>query len=124
MKNNKKKFSLKERRNTLSRGVEGISNLMFYEPNAWFDVIAAIIVIIAGIEFQLTSIEWIIVVFAIGVVLATAAINIAIELIADSGNLPNANVLKSLSAASLLITNIAALIIGIIVFTPKLITLP
>lgn len=121
MKNEKRKFSIKERTSTALRGLEGVSNLIYYEPNAWFDIIAAIVAIIFGIEFKLSSMEWIVVIFAIGFVLATVAINIAIELIADSNNIAHAGLLKSLSAASLLITNITALIIGFIIFIPKLI---
>lgn len=121
MKNEKRKFSIKERTSTALRGLEGVSNLIYYEPNAWFDIIAAIVAIIFGIEFKLSSMEWVVVIFAIGFVLATVAINIAIELIADSNNIAHAGLLKSLSAASLLITNITALIIGFIIFIPKLI---
>lgn len=122
MKNSKKKFSLSQRLETTKRGFEGFGNLLYYDPNAWIDIVAAIVVIAAGLEFGLTAIEWVAVSLAIGLVLATAAINIAIELIADT--IASASeyqgLIKSLSAASLLIANISAIAIGVTIFTPKI----
>lgn len=91
------------RYNTFKLGFEGIGNLIECEPNAWFDIAAAIVVVIAGIEFGLTSTEWIFVVFAIGFVLTTVAASISIEFLAsapDVADIPFIDVVKSLAAAS------------------------
>lgn len=94
---------------------------MYYEPNVWMDIAAAVIVIIAGIEFGLTATEWVLIIFAIGFVLAVTAVNISLEIIADSNpNSKTSGILKSLFAASILITNITAITIGLIVFIPKI----
>lgn len=121
MDTSKKKFSVNERISTAKRGFEGLGNLMYYEPNVWMDIAAAVIVIIAGIEFGLTATEWVLIIFAIGFVLAVTAVNISLEIIADSNpNSKTSGILKSLFAASILITNITAITIGLIVFIPKI----
>lgn len=119
----KKKVSVRLRYKTFKLGFEGLGNLIEFEPNAWFDVAAAVVVVIAGIEFRLTGIEWIFVVFAIGFVLATVAASISIEFLASAPDLvdiPFIDVAKSLGAASVLIANATAFIVGLIVFIPKI----
>jgi Diacylglycerol kinase len=123
MEPSKKKLSVRSRYKTFKLGFEGIANLIDFEPNAWFDIVAAIVVVIAGIEFNLASIEWIFIVFAIGFVLATVAASISIEFLAsapDLAEIPFIDVAKSLAAASVLISNLTAFIVGLIVFVPKL----
>ncbi|TCN62121.1 undecaprenol kinase/diacylglycerol kinase (ATP) [Acetobacteroides hydrogenigenes] len=118
-----KKLSVRSRYRTLKLGFEGVANLIEFEPNAWFDIAAAIVVVIAGIEFELTSVEWVFVVFAIGFVLSTVAASISIEFLASAPNMADApfiDVAKSLGAASVLIANFTAFVVGLIVFTPKL----
>ena len=118
-----KKLSVRSRYRTLKLGFEGVANLIEFEPNAWFDIAAAIVVVIAGIEFELTSVEWVFVVFAIGFVLSAVAASISIEFLASAPNMADApfiDVAKSLGAASVLIANFTAFVVGLIVFTPKL----
>jgi len=119
----KKKVSARSRYKTFKLGFEGLGNLIEFEPNAWFDVAAAVVVLIAGVEFRLTGIEWVFVVFAIGFVLATVAASISIEFLASAPDLvdiPFIDVAKSLGAASVLIANITAFIVGLIIFIPKI----
>lgn len=119
----KKKLSVRSRYKTFRLGFEGMGNLIECEPNAWFDIAAAIVVVIAGVEFGLTSTEWIFVVFAIGFVLTTVAASISIDFLAsapDVVDVPLIDVAKSLAAASVLIANFTAFIVGLIVFIPKL----
>jgi|GEM_PF-4213278 diacylglycerol kinase len=119
----KNKFSFKLRFRRIKLGFEGVGNLIDFEPNAWIDIAAAIIVIIAGIEFGLSTSEWIFVVLAIGFVLTTVAISIAVELLASApemSEVPLINEAKSLGAAAVLIANVTAFIVGILIFTPKI----
>lgn len=123
----KKKISVRLRFKTFRLGFEGLGNLIEFEPNAWFDVAAAVVVVIAGVEFRLSSMEWIYVVFAIGFVLATVAASISIEYLAnapDLADIPFIDVAKSFGAASVLIANITAFIVGLIVFIPKIFVSP
>ncbi len=123
MKTHKKKLSFQSRFKTFKLGFEGFGNLIEFEPNVWFDLAATLIVIIAGVEFGLSSLEWIVVVLTIGFVLAVGAPSFAIEilsLVPNPATTPFSDVAKSLSATAILLANIMAFIIGLIIFIPKL----
>ena len=72
---------------------------------------------------NLSAEEWIVIAFAIGLVLAAEAINSSIEALADLGS-PEYNEAikrtKDLAAGAVLILAITAAIVGLIVFIPKL----
>ena len=79
--------------------------------------------IIAGFLLNLSAEEWIVIAFAIGLVLAAEAINSSIEALADLVS-PEYNEAikrtKDLAAGAVLILAITAAIVGFIVFIPKL----
>jgi len=83
-------------------------------------------VMIAGFLLKISSAEWLFVVFAIGLVLALEAANTGIEYLSDFIS-PKKNdsikKVKDVMAASVLIGSSAALIIGILIFFPKVIEL-
>jgi diacylglycerol kinase (ATP) len=85
-----------------------------------------ILVVLAGFLFKITNVEWLAVVFAIGLVLAGEAINSAIERLSDVVQPERDDRIrdvKDISAGAVLICAITAAIIGFIVFLPKLIIL-
>ena len=76
---------------------------------------------------NLSAEEWIVIAFAIGLVLAAEAINSSIEALADLVS-PEYNEAikrtKDLAAGAVLILAITAAIVGLIVFIPKLFIFP
>lgn len=99
---------------------------MTEEHNARIHLIAAICAVIASIVFEISAFEWIAVMVAIGLVFALELMNSAIERIADFVA-PEKNEkikkIKDLSAAGVLISAFTALIVGLIVFLPKILGL-
>lgn len=99
---------------------------MTEEHNARIHLVAAICAVIASIVFEISAFEWIAVIVAIGLVFALELMNSAIERIADF-IAPEKNEkikkIKDLSAAGVLISAITALIVGLIVFLPKILGL-
>ena len=93
------------------------------ENNARFHVFVAVIVLSAGFYIKLSSIEWAIIVAQIGLVLVVETLNTAIEKLCDFVS-PEYHQLigkvKDLAAAAVLIMSTVAVIIGIIIFLPKL----
>lgn len=93
------------------------------ENNARFHVLVAVIVLLAGFYFKLSVIEWTIIITQIGLVLVTETLNTAIEKLCDFVS-PEYHQLigkvKDLAAAAVLIMSIVAVIVGIIIFLPKL----
>jgi diacylglycerol kinase (ATP) len=100
----------------------GIYSLFRHENNARIHLIAAILVIIAGIWFQLSQTEWCFIVISVGLVWAAEAINTSLEKLADvvsSEYHPGIKIVKDTAAAAVLILAISAVIVGGIIFVPK-----
>lgn len=123
---NKEGFSIKKRIKSFGYAFNGIRLLFCYEHNAWIHLLAVLVVTGAGVFFQLSKEEWIAVVTVIGMVLSAEAINSAIEVLCDLVS-PGYNEAikraKDLAAGAVLLTAIAAAIVGLIIFVPKMLTL-
>ena len=124
MKNNG--FTLRKRLKSFTYAFNGIKLLIRHEHNAWIHCFAAVCVIISGYLLQLTPYEWIAVTFAIGMVLAAEAVNSSIEALCDLVS-PGYNEAikksKDMAAGAVLLLAIAAAIVGLIIFVPKICTL-
>lgn len=102
---------------------KGIYLLIKEERNAKIHLLATVIVISAGIYFALSSVEWALILLAIGLVFAVEGINTAIEHIADyicPEKDQRIGKIKDIAAGSVLITAIIALGIAILIFFPKI----
>jgi len=124
--NKKQKFSITNRIKSFGYAFKGIWFLIRTQENMIIHLIAAIVVIIAGFVLKINSIEWIMIVLAIGFVMVTEAINTAIEQFIDfisPGYNYSAGKAKDLGAGAVLLSAITAAIIGIIVFLPKILAL-
>ena len=62
-----KKFSFKARLHSFKYAFRGVFLLFRYEHNAWIHLIAIVCAVTAGIILSLTSLEWVAILFAIGV---------------------------------------------------------
>ena len=123
---NKHSFSIKARLASFTNAWRGLTRFVRQEHNAWIHCGMTIVVVLAGFLFKLSNVEWLAVVFAIGLVLAGEAINSAIERLSDVVQPEwddRIRDVKDISAGAVLICAITAAIIGIIVFLPKLIML-
>jgi diacylglycerol kinase len=95
------------------------------QPNFRFDLLATIIVVILGVYFSISSIEWLVLVFAINMVLVAEMINTAIESMVDLITLEkraDAKIAKDVSAGMVLISAILAVFVALIIFLPKILT--
>lgn len=118
-----KKFSIINRMKSFGFAFNGLRILFNEEHNSRIHFFATVIVIIASIYFELNTYEWIAIIFSIGLVITAEIINTAIENIANfltTDKNDNIKRIKDLSAAAVLITAMTALLIGLIVFLPKI----
>ena len=84
---------------------------------------AAFIAVIIAFWLKISAIEWVAIVFAIGFVITLEIINSAIENMADFLSPEKHEMIKKikdLAAAGVLVSSITSLIIGLIVFLPKI----
>ncbi|NBB18144.1 diacylglycerol kinase family protein [Runella sp. CRIBMP] len=105
--------------------VEGVVALFRYENNARFHLLAALVVVIAGVIIGLTYLDWVIIVIVIGGVWAAEAFNTAIEKLCDvvSPSIhPQIKAVKDLAAAGVLIMAGTAALTGVIIFGKAIIT--
>lgn len=120
------KFSLRRRAHSFKYAFNGLRILFLEEHNSRIHALAAICVIIAGILFKISLFEWMALTFAIGLVFVVETVNSSIENSADLISLETNNKIKrikDLSAAAVLISSICALVIGGLVFIPRIISL-
>jgi len=119
-------FSFRKRLESFRYAFNGLRLLFQQEHNSWIHGLVGICVILAGFLLKISSMEWIVIVVVIGLVLAAEAINSSIEVLADhvcSDYSDNIKQVKDLAAGAVLLTAIAAAIVGLIIFIPKLIAL-
>jgi diacylglycerol kinase len=86
-------------------------------------ILATLLVIIFGFYFHISNLEWIVLVFAIGFVFVSEAFNTAIEIDIDLTSPeyhPYARDTKDVAAAAVLLSVFVAIIIGLIIFLPKI----
>jgi len=122
-KNNQK---IKERINSVRNAVNGLAHLFKGQANARLHLIATVAVITLGFLFKINVSEWALLVLAIGSVLAAELFNTSVEYLADVVS-PEHNdkikQVKDLAAGGVLIAAICSLVIGVIVFGPRIIRL-
>jgi len=86
-------------------------------------VLSALIVIVFGFYFKVSSLEWIALIFAIGFVFVVETLNTAIEIDIDLTSPeyhPFARDTKDVAAAAVLLPVFTAVIVGLIIFLPKI----
>ena len=101
----------------------GIAHFVKSEPNVIIHLIAAVVAVCMGFFFAINSVEWCLVIFAIGLVLSAEAFNTAIEYLTDLVS-PDYHELagktKDVAAAAVLMSAITAAIVGLLIFLPKI----
>ncbi len=103
--------------------IKGIYLLLATQRNARIHLSAMVLVIFGGFYFSISTSEWIAVIISIGIVFAAEAFNTTIEKLVDMVSPEfnkSAGRIKDVAAGAVLFTAIAAAIVGIIIFGPKL----
>lgn len=122
----KKRFSIVARLKSTTNAWRGLRIFFKSTHNSWVHIFFAILAIYLGYILKISSVEWAIVVFAIGLVIIAEAFNTAIEIDIDltSPNYhPYARDTKDVAAGAVSISVIVAGIIGLIIFLPKVLVL-
>lgn len=117
---------ISDRIKSIGYAFEGLKTLFKEEPNALIHGSITLIVVVLGFYFEVSNTEWIALLFAIGLVFGLELINTAIENICDLISIErNEQIkkIKDLSAAAVLVAAVISVIIGVIVFIPKIITI-
>ena len=119
-------FSILKRLKCFTFAFNGLKILVQEEHNSWIHIAITICVVLAGFLLQISLIEWVAVVLCAGLVFALELVNSAIENMADFVSPQKDKIIgkvKDLSAAAVLIAAICSVIVGLIVFLPKIVAL-
>ena len=106
--------------------LDGIKYAIKYEHNMYIILLAIIVVTFAGFYFQISVIEWLFCIVAMGMVMATELINSAIEAICDLITIktnPLVKIAKDTASGASLVLSITAALIGCMIFVPKIMEL-
>ena len=112
---------LKSRIKSFSHAFRGLRLFLKTQPNAQIQLIAIILITVLGFHYSVGRFEWIALVFAMGFVVTSEAINTAIEIDIDLTSPeyhPYARDTKDVAAGMVLLASIVACIVGCIVFFP------
>lgn len=118
---------IKKRIQSFGYAFQGLGTLFRETPNAQIQLIAAIVAVTMGFLLHISTEEWLAVIIVIGLVLALEAINSSLETLADYACNkeihPLIRKVKDLAAAGVLLAALAALVVGIVLFLPKIISI-
>ena len=117
-------FSFGKRIKSFTYAFKGIFYMMRTQHNFWIQIIIGLLAIFLGFVFNISLFEWVLVILSCGIVLTAETFNSAIETLADTVNPnhdPKIGLVKDLAAGAVLISAIAAAIVGLIIFIPKII---
>ncbi len=117
---------LQKRIESFGHAFRGIASLFASQPNARIHAVVLSVVIAAGFYFRIDKIEWLAVVLIAALVLSAEAMNTAVEFVVDLVSPdyhPLAGKAKDVAAAAVLLAAFGAVIIGLIIFLPKILLL-
>jgi diacylglycerol kinase (ATP) len=104
----------------------GIRYLLWTQRNAKIHTAIAIVAVALALLLRIDRGEWVALVLAIALVLGAEGMNTAVEAavdLASPGYHPLAKIAKDVAAGMVLLTAIAAVIVGLIIFLPHLLAI-
>jgi diacylglycerol kinase (ATP) len=119
-------FSFRARLKSFVYAGRGLQALVACEHNAWVHLAASLAVIAMGLLLRVSIADWRWLIVAMAVVWVAEAFNTAIEELCDHitrDHHPAIGRIKDLAAGAVLITSIAASLIGVLTLGPPLLAL-
>jgi diacylglycerol kinase len=118
------KFSWKQRARSFRFAWQGIVQFFGTQHNALLHALVTVLVVVLGFWKHISVTEWLFIVTMIGLVWMAELFNTAIEGLCNMvhpGRHPQIKFIKDVAAAAVLVSAIAALATGCIIFIPKFI---
>lgn len=123
MKKEGNNWSFIRRMKSFANAIRGVGIILRTQPNIWIQILAGIVVVLMGIAYHITSMEWIALTFAIGFVIVSEGFNSALEVDIDLTSPeyhPFARDTKDIAAGAVLLASLTATAVGLIIFVPKI----
>jgi len=117
----KREIYLVKRARSFGYAGRGVWIFLKTTPNAWIHLAVLILVASAGVYYQISRLDWVLLVIAIGFVLVAEAFNTAIEIdinLTSPEYHPYARDTKDVAAGAVLLASLTAVIMGLLIFLP------
>lgn len=101
----------------------GIKHVLITQPNARIHAGFTLAVFLLAGVLKLPRLEWIILLFTVGLVWAAEIFNTAVEIAVDVISPdydPNAKIIKDISAGAVLVSVLVSIVVGLLIFGPPL----
>src|SRR6267154_4224733 len=116
-----KPFQFTGRIRSFYHAICGIFRMIRCQHNAWIHAAATLVVLAAAFVLRISAADWCWIILAISIVWTAEALNTAFEFLADAAS-PDFHPLvrdaKDVAAGAVLVTAVATVIIGAIIFRP------
>lgn len=109
---------------SVGHALDGIEYAINHERNIKIEIFLAIIASILGFMLKISIIEWIVIILLIALIISLELINTAIERCVDLVTKDYhdlAKVSKDMAAGAVLVASLFSVIVGLLIFLPKLI---
>ena len=109
--------------NSVAFALQGIKEFFSADRNGKIQTVFGITAIALGFALSITSSQWLLVLFCIGLVISLEMINSAIEKFCDMITTdfhPGVKIVKDVAAGAVLVASITSLVIGLIIFIPAI----
>ncbi|MEW4353435.1 diacylglycerol kinase [Streptococcus pneumoniae] len=124
LQDNKRKWKNRTLTASLEFALTGIFTAIKEERNMHKHALTAILVVIAGLVFRVSAVEWLFLLLSIFLVVAFEIMNSAIENVVDLASDYHFSMLaknaKDMAAGAVLVISVFALLTGMIIFLPKI----
>ena len=110
---------LRTRRRSFAWAINGLIYAFKTQPNIWIHAVATVLVVAGSFWLKISRFEWLAIILTIGLVWVAELMNTVAETIVNLSSPdkhPLARIAKDLAAATVFVTAIVAVIIGLIVF--------
>ena len=101
----------------------GLAHVFRTQRNLRLQAVATAAVVAAAIWFRATPLEWLLLILVAGCVITLEMVNTALETVVDmvtSEYREQARLAKDIAAAAVLLMALVAVIVGLVIFLPKL----
>ena len=119
----KKRFSIVARGRSFRYAVRGMGIILKTQHNFWIQLTLTAVVTMLGLVLHINAVEWMLLVLSTTAVLVAESFNTAIEIDIDLTSPeyhPYARDTKDVAAGAVLISVLGAVLIGCIIFIPKI----
>jgi diacylglycerol kinase len=119
----KKRFSIVSRARSFRYAIRGMVIILKTQHNFWVQIVGAGIVAFFGFFFHISGTEWCLLILSITTVVVAESFNTAIEIDIDLTSPhyhPYARDTKDVAAGAVLLAVLGAVLIGCIIFIPKI----